>query len=135
MRKIQKEKMTILAIDDSETNLFLVESILSDYPELEIVRLNDSRKALQFVTQYKPDLILLDLMMPYFDGFQVLNDLFNENHIPKIPVIVLSAKADHETRQKVEQAGHVFLLKPVEMDRLVSELKKYFKQTVKKNNV
>lgn len=68
---------TLLIVDDAPENLIMVSSILS--PHYRVLVANSGQKALQIATaQPKPDLILLDVMMPVMDGYQVLQELQNE---------------------------------------------------------
>src|SRR5437763_13096346 len=82
----------ILVVDDQELNLRLMEDILRGAGYAQLTCLSDPREALSLYPRLKPDLILLDLMMPYLNGFQVmeqLRPLISEGDY--VPILVLTA--------------------------------------------
>ena len=81
---------TVLAIDDHEDNLFLLESLLSGKGFRVLTALNGP-DGLAIAHAERPDLIVLDLAMPGMDGFEVLKRLREDRTTAKIPVIVLTA--------------------------------------------
>lgn len=105
--------MTILAIDDEETNLAILRSMLerAGYERIEL--LQDSRRAVERVRELAPDLILLDHHMPGLDGLQVLDALASS--MPEyLPVLMLTADDRAELRERALAAGvRDFLSKPV----------------------
>ncbi len=106
-------KMRILVIDDEWLNIALVEDILSGSGYTRVQSITDSRKALDTCESFSPDLILLDLMMPYVDGFSVLESLRSTARETFLPVIVLTADANEETKRRALRSGATdFLLKP-----------------------
>jgi two-component system sensor histidine kinase/response regulator len=82
----------VLVVDDTETNLDIVVDALSD--EYEVSVANDGVTALEFVGESPPDLILLDIMMPGMDGFEVCRRLKENQSTELIPVIFLTAKSE-----------------------------------------
>jgi DNA-binding response OmpR family regulator len=106
-------KMKILVIDDEPVNVALLEGILADSGYTRVKSITDSRLALETRAAFQPDLILLDLMMPHLDGFAVLENFCAEHSDVVLPVIVLTADANAETRLRALRAGATdFLLKP-----------------------
>ena len=106
-------KMKILVIDDEPANVALLEAILGDTGYTRVQSLTDSRAALETCDTFAPDLILLDLMMPYVDGFAILDALRAAPRELFLPVIVLTADANEETKRRALRAGATdFLLKP-----------------------
>ena len=83
---------TILIVDDEPFNVDYLEQELEDI-ECETVSAENGREALDKVSAQAPDLILLDIMMPEMDGFQVLAHLKADEKLRDIPVIVVTAKA------------------------------------------
>jgi putative two-component system response regulator len=65
----------ILIIDDEQANILLLEDILDNEGYTQFKSLQDSRHALETYKQFRPDLVLLDLNMPHYDGFQVMEQL------------------------------------------------------------
>lgn len=111
----------ILLIDDQIANLLLLEDILraSGYVNLQLE--SDSRRALEQFLAFQPDLIVLDLLMPEFDGFEVLAEL--QPHIARqsyLPILILTADDSRETRRRALSSGaRDFLSKPIDMIEVV----------------
>lgn len=109
----QFAKMKILAIDDEPANVALLEVILSEQGYARVESVTDSRAALEAFRTFKPDLVLLDLMMPHLDGFAILEALRSESEEIFLPVIVLTADVNEGTKLRALAAGASdFLLKP-----------------------
>ncbi len=109
----QLPKMKLLVVDDEPVNVALLEDMLAESGYSRVKSLTDSRQAIQVCTEFAPDLILLDLMMPNVDGFAVLEALRARQHDDFVPVIVLTADATEETKRRALRAGATdFLLKP-----------------------
>jgi putative two-component system response regulator len=106
-------KMKILVIDDEPVNVALLEGILADSSYTRVKSITDSRLAFETRKTFQPDLILLDLMMPHLDGFAVLEGLRADRSEILLPIIVLTADANEETKLRSLRAGATdFLLKP-----------------------
>ncbi len=106
-------KMKILVIDDEPLNIALLEDMLAGSGYTRVQSLNDSRLALQTCETWTPDLVLLDLMMPYVDGLAVLESVRSSMRDVFLPIIVLTADANEETKRRALRAGATdFLLKP-----------------------
>jgi putative two-component system response regulator len=89
------KKAMILVVDDTPDNLILMNSLLKDDYKVKIA--NSGEKALKIVASESPqDLILLDIMMPGMDGYEVCQHLNNDPKAMNIPVIFLTAKAEVE---------------------------------------
>lgn len=107
----------ILAIDDEEANVLLLRNLLQREGYTDVHFLTDSRKALQSYIDLQPDLVLLDLMMPEVDGFQLLeafsrHDLADEFR----PVLVLTADTTIQARRKALALGAKdFVAKPFDV--------------------
>ncbi len=107
----------ILAVDDEPDIRFLLESALAD--AYEVLTAADGEEALAKVPLAQPDLIILDLMMPKMDGWEVLVRLRQEISSAKTPVILLSALNQKEDMKRGYQYGaSVYLTKPFEVERL-----------------
>jgi adenylate cyclase len=84
---------TVLVVDDNEDNVAIVSRILLDRGyEVRIAR--DGRSALESVRQQRPDVVLLDIMMPGMDGMQVLDHLKRDPGSGTIPVVMVTAKSE-----------------------------------------
>jgi len=121
---------TIVAIDDKETNLRLLRAYLQAEP-YRLVTFTDPEVALREIELSPPDLVLLDLMMPNMDGFDVLSVL--QDAVPQVPVIVVTAMDDRDARLRGLAAGvRDFLTKPVDRTELLLRARNLvaLKQTV-----
>jgi putative two-component system response regulator len=108
-------KMKLLVIDDAPANVALLEGVLGDNGYARVKSITDSRLAVETYRSFEPDLILLDLMMPFVDGFAVLEAIRSEPAEMFLPVIVLTADASEPTKIRALRAGASdFLLKPFE---------------------
>jgi EAL domain-containing protein (putative c-di-GMP-specific phosphodiesterase class I) len=108
----------ILIVDDRDSNVLLLETILRAEGVAHIASLTDSRLTVDRCLEFRPDVLLLDLHMPHLDGFGVLREL-KRRLAPDVflPVVVLTADATSDARLRVLEAGAKdFLTKPI--DRL-----------------
>lgn len=86
----------------------------------EVLTAEDAALGLRAVITEAPDLILLDLTVPYLDGFEMIKALRNDPATKNIPVVVLTGRGDDETFAQVRKLGAShFLTKPVERDVLI----------------
>lgn len=90
-----EEKLKILAVDDNGVNLATIEEELKEL--YDVITVNSGARALRYLSQEKPDLILLDIQMALMDGIETLKEIRNMDNCSMIPVIMLSAKMERET--------------------------------------
>lgn len=116
----------ILAVDDEKHIVRLVQVNL-ERAGYEVVTANDGKEALEKVESEKPDLLVLDVMMPYLDGFEVLQSLRRNPETRDIPVIMLTAKAQDADVFKGWQSGvDCYLTKPFNPMELLAFVKRIF---------
>ncbi|MGV3721512.1 MAG: response regulator transcription factor [Actinomycetota bacterium] len=116
----------ILAVDDERHIVRLVEVNLQR-AGYEVVTAYDGREALEKVQSENPDLVVLDVMMPYMDGFEVLKNLKADPTTAEIPVIMLTAKAQDADVFKGWQSGvDCYLTKPFNPMELLTFVKRIF---------
>lgn len=117
-----KKKDTILVVDDTQKNVEILVELLSDY---DVVVARDGQTAINILLEDSSiDLILLDIMMPDMDGFEVCQKIKQNIQINKIPIIFLSAKSDDESLQKGFDIGAVdYIIKPFKPIELFSRVK------------
>lgn len=107
-------KPRILIVDDEPFNVDYLEQELEDLNYQTIIAVN-GKDALEKITDEKPDLVLLDIMMPIMDGFTVLEKVKENSEIRNIPIIVISANNDLENMVKgIELGAEDYLPKPFE---------------------
>jgi two-component system alkaline phosphatase synthesis response regulator PhoP/two-component system response regulator VicR len=116
----------ILAVDDEKHICRLVQVNL-ERQGYEVVTANDGKEALEKVQTERPDLVVLDVMMPYMDGFEVLQTLRRNPETRDIPVIMLTAKAQDADVFKGWQSGvDCYLTKPFNPMELIAFVKRIF---------
>lgn len=117
---IDFSKYDVLAVDDVPLNLLLVEKMLSRF-KFRVRKAANGRIAMEEVARQKPDLILLDLLMPEMDGFEVLKKLRQNQETSDIRIVILSALNSTEDIVKGYQLGaNDFITKPIIMEKLVN---------------
>jgi DNA-binding response OmpR family regulator len=113
-------KMKILIIDDEPSNVALLEGILAVSGFASVKTLTDSRLAIETCKTFQPDLVLLDLMMPHVDGLTILTTLRSELGEVFLPVIVLTADVNEDTKFRALRASaNDFLLKPFDQTEVL----------------
>ncbi len=117
----------ILAVDDERHIVRLVQVNL-ERQGYEVVTAFDGKEALEKVESENPDLIVLDVMMPYMDGFEVLQHLKKNQNTRDIPVIMLTAKAQDADVFRGWQSGvDCYLTKPFNPMELIAFVRRIFK--------
>ena len=113
-------KFNVLAVDDIPLNLLLVQKMLTRF-NFRTRTASGGQQALDAVAQEKPDLILLDLMMPVIDGFEVIRRLRENPATADIRIVILSALNSQEDVVKGFNAGaDDFIMKPIIMEKLLT---------------
>lgn len=107
------EKATVLVVDDTPDNLSLMSALLKDLYKVKVA--NGGEKALKIAqSENPPDLVLLDIMMPGMDGYEVLQHLKRDPKTRDIPVIFLTAKSEIEDEKRGLEMGAVdYITKPI----------------------
>ena len=113
----------VLIVDDEESNLFALSSYL-DGLNMKIISTKNGEEAIRFLQENKkPDIILLDMMMPVMDGYEVLNVLKQNNSFKQIPVIAVTARAMKGDKEKCMEAGAWdYITKPLNIKLLIEKL-------------
>lgn len=119
------DKPTILVVDDTPDNLILMSSLLKGDYKVKIA--NGGEKALRIAaSDAPPDLILLDIMMPDMDGYEVCQHLKHEPNTMNIPVIFLTAKNEMEDEKKGLELGAVdYITKPISPPIVLARVKNH----------
>jgi CheY-like chemotaxis protein len=112
----------ILIVDDDEQATTLLERVLAIKGH-EATSLNDSAETLQVVSSSPPDLILLDLMMPEPNGFEVCKMLRADPKFAKLPIVIITAMDDNASKENAYAAGaNDYLTKPFRIDALAQAI-------------
>lgn len=121
----------ILLVDDEEDILDFLELIL-DEQGYTVVKANSGREALASAQMHRPDLILLDIMMPEMDGWEVLKLLKADEEVSDIPVAMLTARTEMKDKIQGLQEGAVdYICKPFATKELLEKLQIIFAQVKK----
>lgn len=118
--EVDQSQVTILVVDDIPLNVLLIRKMLCKF-KFNILTANNGQAALDTVAANNVDLVLLDLMMPGMDGYEVLTRLRNQEETKELPVVILSALNSSDDVTKGFQLGaNDFITKPIIMERLLT---------------
>lgn len=114
---------TILIVDDNAQNLELLEAYLEELPGARVLTATSGQDALAKVASAKPDLLLLDIMMPKMSGFEVCKKIKADPATKDIPVILVTALHEMGDQERgVEMGADDFLTKPVNRVDLIARI-------------
>jgi len=132
MRKLSE--CTVMIVDDTETNIdILIETLGNDY---EIAVAMDGKSALEYVAEELPDLILLDIMMPEMDGYEVCQHLKKDELTRKIPIIFVTAMNDEAEEKKGLEMGAIdYIRKPFNPSIVKSRVKNHLELKLAKEEL
>ena len=127
MVEARDTKFKILVVDDEPKNVKIIEGFL--IPEgYEIISASDGKEAIKIVEEKRPDLILLDIMMPEMNGFETARILKSRKDTMLIPVVMITALKEVEDRVKALEAGaDDFLTKPIDKTELRARIRSLIK--------
>ena len=121
----------LVADDDSTIRRFIV-TLLSDRG-YEILEAADGEQAYKVAEHAKPDLMLLDLIMPFRDGFDVLQDLKRSPETASIPVIIMSVKdREEEIVKGLNMGADDYVVKPFNSLELVARVRKILEREIRR---
>jgi adenylate cyclase len=112
----------ILVVDDVPENVRLLEAVLAPRG-YDVVSATDGRAALELADSAKPDLVLLDVMMPQPDGYAVCQRLREREETAMLPVIMLTASEGPEKTKAIEAGADDFITKPFNHDELLARVR------------
>jgi len=109
----------ILVIDDESEITQIIEAFLQN-AGYEVATENSSVMGIELAKQFKPDLVLLDIMMPNMDGYEICDELKKSSETKTVPVIFLTGKDSRDDKGKSFQVGgDMFVKKPFSCERLL----------------
>jgi len=118
-------KKEILIIED-EDSLLKLQSLLLTARGHKVHGLADGKLAFDYVLNKKPDLVLLDIMLPDIDGFEVCRQIKNEESTKSIPVIIVTSKKSRDDMRMAEQVGaDWYITKPFKSSMLVETVQRF----------
>lgn len=127
---MENDFIKILAIDDNLDNLITLQALTSEaFPTADIIIALTGEEGLNLAAAENPDVILLDIIMPGMDGFEVCTRLKSDKNLCDIPVIFVTAlKGDKESRIKgLEVGAEAFLAKPIDESELIAQIRAMLK--------
>lgn len=126
---------TVLIVDDDEENRKLIIDLLENSP-LTIIQAINGEKAIEMAKKYLPDLILMDLHMPFMDGYEATKILKKDKQFTKsIPIMAVTASiTSSKEMDNIEKTFDEYLLKPLNIEQFFHKLKKYLKYEFAKTN-
>lgn len=120
-------KRKILLVDDEEDFCFFVKLNLEKTGKYQVFTATKGIEGIRLARQFKPDLILLDIMMPEIDGGQVAEILLDDESTKMIPFAFVTAvvKKDELAKRGGQIAGRNFIAKPVTPEKLIEKIEQY----------
>ena len=113
----------ILAVDDIPDNLFILDSILGDVDGYCLDCVADGEAALSYLEGNQPDLILLDVMMPGLDGYEVTRRIRQNKSAPYVPILLVTAHDQSSLSEGLDSGADDFIRKPFDIDELMARVR------------
>jgi len=125
-RSVIKEKRRILIVDNDSNSTHLVKILLEKTRRYLVLEENDATKAHQRARDFRPDLILLDIMMPELDGGEIAAQIQVDPELHNTPIIFLTALVTRaEAKSGLHIQGHRFLAKPISIPDLIDAIEEH----------
>ena len=119
---VNRQDMTIMVIDDSQMIRVAAEKLLLG-AGYKVVLAEDSFDAISQIVEHKPDVIIIDIVMPAMDGYMTCELIKNNKKYKDIPIIMLSGKDGRSDRAKGKLAGaNLYLTKPFTSDGIIKAI-------------
>jgi DNA-binding response OmpR family regulator len=126
-------KARILVVDDNEKNVELLEAILQA-ADFEVLKAYDGKQAIEIAGKEKPNLLLLDIMMPELDGSQVCEILKKDPRNAGLPIIMVTAKdKESDIVQSLERGADEYIVKPINKKELLAKIEELLAKASKGN--
>jgi two-component system, OmpR family, response regulator len=123
---VAKGKGRILVVDDDPNSTHLVKVLLERSGPYEVMEVNDATAAHETARSFKPDLILLDILMPKIDGGELAAQIQADHELHDTPIIFLTALVTtDEAKSGVHIEGHSAVAKPINIPELIDAIKKH----------
>ena len=123
-----KDKKVIMLVDDNPDLLYSVQKGLESLGDYRVITVEGGRKCLQLLKDIRPDLILLDIMMPGMDGWDTCAKIKDNKKTENIPIVFLTAKTDPISKSMGRLASADYITKPFDM----KDLKKRINSAINK---
>lgn len=122
------KKFLILAVDGNEDNLILITYFLESF-DYQLVTAKNGKEALSLAREYLPNLILLEIVLPDINGFEVVTKLKQNALTSQIPIIAVTGLVKKEDREQIFRSGcDAYLSKPYLLNDLADMISNYLKK-------
>jgi CheY-like chemotaxis protein len=126
--KAKKDTKRILVVDDVESIVMSIKMFLERH-RYEVITANDGQEGFEKAKSEKPDLIILDLMLPRMHGYKVCGLLKKDTRYAKIPIILFTVKAQEEDVKLGQEVGaDAYIIKPFEPEILLAKIEELLKE-------
>lgn len=126
----------ILCIDDQETNLFLIESYLKQTDQFDVHCVDNGQEGLRWLSQSPVDLIILDIIMPEMDGFEMAARIRSNPLTRSIPIIFITMRNDEQVVQEAfDNGGNDCISKPIKSTELIARIKMHLSLSDKNREI
>lgn len=120
------ETINVAVVDDNEKILNNICESLNNEKEINIVgKAKNGEEAYEMIRKHNPDVVVLDLIMPKMDGLSLMNKIYNDGTIIKLPFFIITSAISNETviQDAFGYGASYYMLKPFEMDMIVDRIK------------
>lgn len=125
---MRRKKIRVLVVDDDEDTLVVYDKTLSD-AGYEVIMARNGKESVETAKKEKPDVIIMDIMMPETDGIGSILKLKGDNSTRSIPIIVATSVEETDDRILAKNLGvDGYIVKRVNMDTLIDKIEKVLKK-------
>jgi len=122
--------LKIMVVDDEKEQIFSIEQYFNTFHanEYNIISATSGKNCLKLLEKQTPDVLILDIMMPEMNGWEVIEELQKNPNTSKIPIIILTARTDGFARDAGRLMADDFIEKPIDMEELKIRIDKVLKK-------
>ena len=125
-RAAQQSEQKILLVDDSSTTLLIEEMMLREHTQYQLVLARDGEEAVEKAVAEKPNLVLMDVIMPRMNGFEACRDMRKHEDLQKVPIIMVTSRGEsYNVEQGFESGCNDYVTKPINGAELVEIVNGY----------
>ncbi|HEX9989466.1 MAG TPA: response regulator [Chloroflexia bacterium] len=116
----------VLIVEDEPDNLEIMRAVVEELLGFKALLVTDGAAAIETAVTTRPDVILMDLMMPVLDGFEAIKHLKTNSHTSHIPVVAVTALSRPTDRQRaVAEGASDYVCKPFDLDLLIEVIERH----------
>ena len=122
-----EKRSIILIVDDEPYGRQLLEAILFE-ENCDLLFAENGQKAMKYINEFLPDIVLLDIMMPEINGFEVCQMIRSNANTSEIPVVLITALDDRDSKKRGLEAGaNDYISKPYDRNEVLAKIKNLLK--------